>query len=302
MVGGPRRLPMPGAQDEYEGVERDSWLGMYRALFSQNVPVDYVHADDVAENGIAGYKLLYVPYPIMMGEETARAITRFVEQGGCAVLEARAAWNDRRGFSTPTIPGFGLDQVFGAREAVVTPASQPQLVIKVKDPSTPLLPLGARLPGLVYQQGLETLGRARSIAEFEDGTSAMIASSHGRGKTLFVGSYLSMAYERTRNPQLEGFFRGLLEWAGVEHPVKSSPGAEVRWLEGPGYTLYFVLNDAAEELAAQLWLKSPHAAPAVHDLVTGQDVPYQNEEGRLRLQKTLPPQGAWILHVEAARK
>ena len=76
----------------------------------------------------------------------------------------------------------------------------------------------------------------------------------------------------------------------------------MRWLEGPGYTLYFVLNDAAEELAAQIWLKSPHAAPAVHDLVTGQDVPYQNEEGRLRLQKTLPPQGAWILHVEAARK
>src|SRR5206468_4145758 len=48
MVGGPRRSATTGAQDEYAGVERDSWLGMYRALFGKNVALDYVHADDIA--------------------------------------------------------------------------------------------------------------------------------------------------------------------------------------------------------------------------------------------------------------
>src|SRR5207302_1836106 len=130
MVGGPRRSATTGAQDEYAGVERDSWLGMYRALFGKNVALDYVHADDIAKNGVPPYKLLYVPYPIMMKEGTARAIARFIEQGGYAVTEARTGWNDDRGYATPTIPGFGLDQVFGARESVVTPVRQIALTIQ----------------------------------------------------------------------------------------------------------------------------------------------------------------------------
>ena len=118
-------------------IERDSWMGPYRALFGQNIPIDYVHADDVGESGISGYKLLYVPYPIMMGERTAQAVARFVEQGGYVVAEARAGWNDARGYATPTIPGFGLDQVFGARETVVTPVQRTALVVKSKNAAIP---------------------------------------------------------------------------------------------------------------------------------------------------------------------
>src|SRR5207249_11209461 len=121
MVGGAERLRLAGAMVVYYGFELDSWTGMYRALFSQNILIYYIHADDVAENGITGYNLLYVPYPIMMSEGTAIAIARFVQEGGYAVIEARAAWNDQRGYAAPTIPGFGLDQVFGAHETVVSP-------------------------------------------------------------------------------------------------------------------------------------------------------------------------------------
>jgi beta-galactosidase len=297
MVGGPRRLPPPGAQDEYEGVERDSWIGMYRALFPQNVPVDYLHGDDIAEHGVGGYKLLYVPYPIMMGEGTAKAIARFVEQGGAAVLEARAAWNDARGYATPAIPGFGLDAVFGARETVVTPVTQTKLIVKAKDAALPLLAAGAALPGTVYKEALETLGAGQVVATFDDGSPAMIVSRHGKGKTLYAGSYLSMAYERTKDSQLEKFFNGLLDWAGVDRPVSASPGVEVRWMEGPGYKLYFILNDAEKELPAEVRLRADGAA-AFRDLVTGEPVAAPSEAGRIVLKTTLPPQGAWILESQ----
>lgn len=286
MVGGPRRLPPPGAQDEYDGVERDSWMGVYRALFPQNVPVDYVHSDDIAENGVSGYKLLYVPYPIMMGEGTAAAIARFVEQGGAAVLEARAAWNDQRGYATPTIPGFRLDQVFGARETEVTPVTQTKLIVKTGDAALSLLAPNAVLPGSIYKEALETLGAARVVANFEDGSPAIIVSRHGKGKTLYAGTYLSLAYERTKDAQLERFFLGLLDWAEVDRPVSASRGVEVRWMDGPDYTLYFILNDAEKELPAEVRLP----ASAYRDLVTGEAL-----TGPV-LRKTLPPQGAWIVY------
>jgi len=225
-------------------------MGPYRALFGQNIPIDYVHADDVGESGISGYKLLYVPYPIMMGERTAQAVARFVEQGGYVVAEARAGWNDARGYATPTIPGFGLDQVFGARETVVTPVQRTALVVKSKNAAIPLLDEGARLPGMIYQEAVEPLGGGQVIASFLDGSPAMVVSSHGKGKTLYVGSYLSLAYERTKDSQSQGFFQGLLDWAGVERPVSASPGIEVRSLEGSNYKLEFVLNGAEKEVPA----------------------------------------------------
>lgn len=301
MVGGPRRLPMPGAQDEYEGVERDSWLGIYRALFAANVPVDYVHADDIAENGVGGYKLLYVPYPIMMREGTARAIARFVAEGGFAVMEARAAWNDDRGYATPTIPGFGLDEVFGAREEAVVPVQTTTVTVRGESAVLPRLKPGARLPGFMYQESLEPLAGAQVLGVFEDGSPALVASRHGKGQTLLAGSYLSLAYERTRDAQLEGFFRGLLDWAGIERPVETSSGVEARWMEGAGYTLLFALNDAEHPIPGQVRWTSSSRPTVVRDIETGQTVPFQWEAGRLVLEKTLPAKGAWVLEIRGGR-
>jgi beta-galactosidase len=297
MVGGPRRLPVGGAQDEFSGTERDSWMGMYRALFDRNVAVDYVHADDIAQNGVPGYKLLYVPYPIMMKEGTARAIARFVEQGGYAVVEARAGWNDDRGYATPTIPGFGMDQIFAARETVVTPVRQTTLAIQRKHASVPQLLEGAKLPGSVYQEAVEPLAGAQVIATFPDGTAAMVAASHGKGKTLYAGSFLSMAYERTKDTQLQRFFDGLLDWAGVERPVAASTGIEVRTMQGAGYQIQFVLNGAEKEVPAEIRLRPNAPAPLVRDLITGETVQYQTDGGRIVLRKPLPPQSAWVLEI-----
>jgi len=304
MLGRPRRLPAPGAQDEYDGAERDSWMGVYRALFYQNVPVDFVHAEDLAANGLDGYKLLYVPYPIMLGEGTARAIARFIEQGGSVVLEARAAWNDQRGWATPTIPGFGLDQVFGAREAQVVPVDRTELVVQGKDASLPLLPDGAALPGLIYQEAVEPLGpAAKVVARFRDGTAAAVSSRHGRGQTLYLGSYLSLAYERGKNADLARFFHGLLDWAQIERPVSlSAPEMEARSLEGPGYRLYFIFNNADKEAAAEIRLRAPFTAPALEDLVSGAEVRAESAGGRMVLKKSLPSQGVWVLKVSERSK
>jgi beta-galactosidase len=299
MVGGPRRIPFPGAQDEYSGVERDSWLGIYRALFPLNVQVDYVHADDLARQDLSGYKLIYAPYPIMLRGETVRALARFAEAGGALVMEARAAWNDERGYSTPTIPGFGLDQVFGAREASITPAARHTLTITAAHPATPRLAAGASLTGHVYQEALETTSAAAQVvAKFVDGAPAMVASSYGRGKTLFVGSFLSMAFERTRERNLEEFFQGLLEWAGVERPaLVSDSKLEVRALVGAGYTLYFIFNNGEQETAAEVKLQAPYASFNMRDLVTTQPVSSQTAEGRVVLAQRLAPQAVWVLEV-----
>jgi len=161
------------------------------------------------------------------------------------------------------------------------------------------LPAGAALQGAVYQEALEPLGpSARVVAKFGDGAPAMIASRHGRGQTLMVGSFLSLAYTRTRDRNLEEFFQGLLDWAGVERPASASdPAIEMRSLEGRDYALYFIFNNGEKEANAEIKLQTPFSNISIRDLVTEQPVQFQTAGNRVTLRRTMAPQAVWVLEV-----
>src|SRR5918999_1187370 len=57
-VGGRQRATAyAGPQGEVAGIERDSLLGIHRALFTRNVPLDYVHIDHLSAQKLGHYKL-----------------------------------------------------------------------------------------------------------------------------------------------------------------------------------------------------------------------------------------------------
>src|SRR5215471_9890210 len=106
--------------------ERDSLLGLYSAFFEQNIPVDFVHPVDVIGNRLGQYKILFLPFPVMLSREVAEGVKQYVQVGGTAVAEGRLGWNDARGFASDMIPGAGLAELFGARESVIKPADRVQ--------------------------------------------------------------------------------------------------------------------------------------------------------------------------------
>ena len=78
-----------GPQGEVAGIERDSWLGIHRALFPLNVPMDYVHIDHISAERLRQYKLVFFPYPLMLPEAAAPVLRDYVAAGGALVAEAR---------------------------------------------------------------------------------------------------------------------------------------------------------------------------------------------------------------------
>ena len=123
-VGGRQRAAAYGGpQGEIAGIERDSLLGIYRALFPSNVPIDYVHADHLKAAELASYRLVVLPYTPMMRASAASELREYVRAGGTLVLEARAGWNDDSGRAASVIPGLGLAEVAGARRLVSISAS-----------------------------------------------------------------------------------------------------------------------------------------------------------------------------------
>jgi beta-galactosidase len=295
MVGGRRPPYSMGAQGESAVIERNSMLGTYRAMFPASLPVDFVHINDLAAGKANHYKLIYVPYPLMIDEPAGRAMREYVRQGGSLVSEARLAWNDDRGRATEIIPGFGLHEVCNCRETAIQQSATGKTEMSLAMEFAGLTS-GAKIRGTLYQETLEPLSAAGTVvARFADGTPGMVSSTFGKGKMLAIGTFLGTAFESDRDETLGRFLRGLPAWAGVRNPVDvSDPDIEIRMLQSGQERLVFVFNHAEAAKTANFGLA---LAGRVRDVETGQAVNATVEGGMLRIQRDLPANGVAVLAV-----
>ena len=281
MVGGRQRAATTyGPQSEAAGIERDSMLGVYRAWFPSNVPVDFIHIHRLKASDLRQYKLIYLPYPLMLPSASAREIAEYVRNGGALIAEARLGWNNENGRAAEVIPGMGLDQVMGCREKAVQsiPGGRTELVLENGD----------RVPARLYEETLEPAGsQARVTAHFPDGNAAAIESTFGKGKTMALGSYVSAPFQQQPSAAAQKFFLSLLDWAGVSRPVRSTGDpVEVRWLDAGATKLVFVFNHQNKAVSAGIQSPSGRAT----DLMTGKRVSLD----ALRLQ----PQQVAVLELK----
>jgi beta-galactosidase len=299
-VGGRQRAAAYGGpQGEVIGIERDSLLGPHRALFSRNVPLDYVHIDRLSIEKLRQYKLVIFPYPLMIPEHSVSALSEYVRGGGALVAEARLAWNNERGYASERIPGLGLWDVMGCREIAIATAPNGRTTIRWSSADLPGVPAGTVLPARWYKETLEPGSpNARVVAQFEDGGAAAVMSTYGKGKTLMLGSYVSASAQSTPTPESERFFAGLLEWAGVSLPVRvSGSQLEARHLESGNDALLFVFNHGKEAARSEVWLQRPRANYRALDVVSGRAARLTTAGDGVSIALELAPAAVRVLRV-----
>jgi beta-galactosidase len=298
-VGGRQRAAAYGGpQGEVIGIERDSLLGVHRALFAANIPVDYVHIDHLQPARLEQYKLLYLPYPLMLPEAAATVLKSYVRDGGTLVAEARLAWNDERGHAFDRIPGLNLWEVMGAREKTVQTVRPGGASMRWKGADLPGIAPGMLLPGRWYRETLEPASAsARVVAEYDDGAAAAIMSRYGKGKTLMLGSYTSAAYQAAPTPEGERFLNALASWAGVVSPIDvSGAPLEARHLVAGNDTLLFLFNHGSSAARSQVTVRGARGAHDVVDLESGRTVPSGPEDG-VHLTVSLDAGGVQVFRI-----
>jgi len=301
-VGGRQRAAVHGGpQGEVAGIERDSLLGISRALFPTNVPLDFVHADHMQAAELARYRLVVLPYPPMLSARAAAELREYARAGGALVVEARAGWNDERGRAAEVIPGLGLAEVVGAREADVQAVEKGRAALRAGD-GLPGLSAGEVLPGRWYEESFQPLvPAARVVARFAGGAPAAIESPFGKGKALVLGSYVSAGYVTQPGEATRRFFDGLLDWAGVPRPVATSGDpVEVRLLESGREHLAFLLNDTPAAASTAVTIRVPLEGRLVEDLAGGAAVPVTPEPDGFTWRGTVPPRGRLVLRIRPA--
>jgi beta-galactosidase len=254
--------------------------GAYQAFFDSNIQADFVAIDNLAE-----YKIVYLPYPVMLKKETVDKLRAYVEQGGTLISEGLPAYFGDHGHAGETQPNNGLDELFGARERYVefTPDLLDRLVLTVN---------GRHIGGRYFLQEYETTG-GQAVGQYANGHVAAVENRHGKGRTLLIGTFPGAGYYLHHSPESKAFFADLLKLANVAPRLQNvNTAVQSRLHEGPGGTY--------------LWITNPTRADAITTVSIGDSGPqFQNATDlwanhRLsvngqRITVTLPPRDGAVI-------
>lgn len=280
----------------------DSAMGLHAVFAEKQIPVDFVSTQEVATGKLSQYKILFVPFPVMLSADVAEGIKEYARNGGTVVAEARLAWNNERGFASPIIPGIGLDKVFGAREKLIKPVEKPEIAIG-SEAGLPGWTDGVAVSGAAFEEELEAYPRAEVLGRFSDGEPAVIENSFGKGETILLGSFLGLGYEKHPDAGTQEFLLSLAKLAGVSPEVNvSGAGAanvEVRRLDSGNEQIVFVFNDSDTAADIDVSVDVPWTVAHATDWMNGHDVPLEAKQGQVVLKKEFAPHGVWVVGLTA---
>jgi beta-galactosidase len=280
---------------------RDSLEGVHRAFFEQQIPVDFVHPMDVVGDKLSQYKILFLPFPVMLSRNVAEGVQRYIRDGGTVVAEARLAWNDERGFSSDEVPGMGLAEVFGAREKVIRPVEKPEVILE-PNAGLPGCAPGTRAAATAFEEELEPLPGARVLARFADGAPAIVENSYGKGKAILVGSFLAVAFQRLHDEATKQMLLSFARAAGVEPEVtvsgENSSQVEVRRLEGKDVQFLFAFNHSERAAAAKISVRVAWPVREARSLNSDQKVSFRQSGDGLAIEAPLAAQGIWVVRLD----
>ncbi|HEY0671056.1 MAG TPA: beta-galactosidase [Longimicrobiales bacterium] len=296
MVGGAQR------RQDWPQAAQNSLIGYYRAFADNNIPVDFIHRNELESNDLSQYKLVVVPYPIMFTGKAAQGLRKFIENGGYAVAEARLAWNDERGFAAPIIPGLGLHEVFGVREQNLWMRPAPELTIT---DTTAQLTRGLRgtLRGELYANTVTPLRNDARVLASYNGQPAIVTSRFGKGHTLFVGTYLGWGNHPEQTLSNTAFILRLADWAGIEKPVATSLDGQlaepviVRLQESPNGHLLFVINHGAAAQSPAVTVRVPDGSYRLTNLMTTQQQSLTVRGGVLQFNTSIGGRDAGVWSI-----
>jgi beta-galactosidase len=226
-----------------------SLQGVYQGFFDRNIQADWVHIDDIET-----WKLLYLPYPVMLSSRTINALKDWVARGGTLISEGCPAYFGDGFHVGMTQPGYGMDELFGARECYVefTPDLLQDLSLTVA---------GSRIWGGEYLQCYEPVS-GRAAGWYDDGRVAAVDHDYGDGKTRLIGTMAGYGYAahggelgsyQAPDRAAASFFDGVLAYGGISARVEVSDSRlAARLHEGKGGTRLWIANPKRQPVTARI--------------------------------------------------
>ena len=271
-------VPLLGGYDEENSrnAMHKALAGYHRMFFERNLPVDVLSSRELTGQDLQKYKLIVLPYPLMMTKDEAAALKTYVENGGHLFMEARPGWVKEDGHAESAVPGFGWTEMLGVRESSIDPGKQ----VEVK--------WGAReFTGTSFAEHFSVLDdKAKPVATFADGTPAGYEHTYGKGRAILLGTFAGQSNE-AKPVAMHPLGGILMKWAGLTEPSLKAPAlVELREMDGEKGRFVFFFNHGERTAEVEFTEELDRPTGSVKEIVIGET---RKQEGKRFTVKTEVP-------------
>ncbi len=219
-----------------------SLKGIYRILFEENLPVDFINSNNLDVERLKKYEMIFAPMLFVVDDSLVNLLKEYVKGGGVLVSEFRPGWSNKEGVFSGTIPGYHMDELFGSVEHSVITSKE--MDIKLERNGNEFL---------LRDSIVEVLKTKTSEPILSMPTGEVIATSnaYGKGKAVFIGANLSRYYEKYKENIIGDFMKELIptEIKRSSEFLVNKKEVHIKVRHTANETLLFVLNTKNHSLS-----------------------------------------------------
>lgn len=243
---------------------------LLRRLFGH---VDILFDEQIRRGDLRHYDLFVLGYNKDVEERTLREIRRFAEQGGTILVSTDSGRLNEKQIATGTLYDL-LPAAVGEEKSVPTDYSETRMSKREE---------WSRGHALAPKSGAEVLFAGA------DGTPACVRGAFGRGQAILLGMPLAGLKHASARENLKKLENLLSEQVPLVCRAEDGEFTAAAFLSRRGnQRLFMVANHNKREAATRILAPGDESERdhVLVDLVTGQRVPFQVEEGRLSFEAT----------------
>src|ERR1700683_3342179 len=281
-------VPLLGGYDEKNTRNaRHKALGGYHRMCSRRkLAVDVLSTRELVGLDLQKYKLIVLPYLLMMTKDETAALKTYVENGGHLFVEGRPGWGNEDGHAEGTVPGFGWTEMLGVRESSIDPGKQVEVKWGTQE-----------FTGTSFAEHFSVLDeKAKPLATFADGTPAGYEHAYGKGSAILLGTFVGQSNE-AKPVAMHPLGRILAKWAGLTEPALKAPTfVELREMDGEKGRFVFFFNHGEKAAEVEFTEELDRSAGNVREIVIGETRKVEGK--RLAVKTEVPALGVRIYRID----
>jgi beta-galactosidase GanA len=277
-------------------VAANSFRGYYKALWCCDLWADFIEPRNL---GRREYKVIIVPWHLILKKEVSEQLRHYVEAGGTLVIESGFGMFNENASYNAVIPPYGLDDTFGYREGEsysLPESNAPLREDTIADSDrvytdchmTFTLPIDVTIKPRILLTPVTAMSGASVIAKYES-TPVATRKTLGRGQVFYIGTNLGASIE-AGDPGGVELMRSIL--SPVVQPEVTADKVRPRLIVGTDRSLLVIVNESPRSEHASINLPGRYRRGL--DLYTSRE--YSLEANSIEV--VVPDESVSVLRLE----
>ncbi len=279
----------------------ESNAGLFKALFEKNITVDILRADrGITLDSLKQYKIIYLPFQIVMRKKTADLLKEYVRQGGWVVADARTATINELDFAYRKSPGAGLDELFGAvRNDWVGKNSYFQVTMDKRNGNEEY-----SFEGKYFKDFIRPTGNVEVLGTFT-GTDepAIILNKYGKGSAILSAVPLGASYFEKPENSVNRLLIALARQAGVvpdaEFQSDTNSFLDLKVHKGNKTFLVYIINSEGRNKSGTINVRNIDCRiKSIRDIISNNTFTFQAADNSISIPIHIEGNSVMVLLLE----